>query len=473
MQQQLAGASRFVIKHLARRLVWRNMHIQQQHLMVANERKAIFQVNFTCPNGFNLRAHQLNACLVGFQNLVEVASLTVITNNLVASTVIAHTSYSNASRCGLRSKEQKQRLQGRWSYDRYHSGNAEVIAWKTLLLTLALLYAIKVFQRSLILITLARCSRFDRQQDKRLTFSASVGRRDRDLPKFSHSYYLAMLKLLTSFFRRHRWLYPLISVVITLTVWIGQPILAQALSLGDLIRIIPSGVQVIQLASLSNKQEVAIGKQMNDETITRQFRLYRGAELNQYVNQIGQRLAAQSGRTNIPYTYQIVEDKSVNAFATMGGFVYVTTGLMKLADNEAELASVIGHETGHIVRRHLVNQLKEEATLQGIATLANVNSNTIINLGTTLALSRPHSRNAEYEADQAGINMMGRSGYAQLAAPAFMSKLLNQASTPTFLSTHPATADRVARLKQSVNPAMANGTGLDNAAYKVRLRSLS
>ena len=283
-----------------------------------------------------------------------------------------------------------------------------------------------------------------------------------------------MLQSSTSFLRpSRRWVYPLLSVAIALGIWIGQPLVGQALSFGDIIRIIPSGMQVIQLASLSDKQEVAIGKQMNDQTITRQFQLYRGAELNQYVNQIGQRLAAQSGRTQIPYTYQIVQDKSINAFATMGGFVYVTTGLMKAADNEAQLASVIGHETGHIVRRHLVNQLKEEATLQGIATLANVDSSTIVNLGTTLALSRPHSRNAEYEADQAGINMMGRAGYAQSAAPAFMSKLLNQASPPTFLSTHPATADRVARLKQSVNPAMANGAGLDNAAYKSRIRSLS
>ncbi|XGV97152.1 MAG: M48 family metallopeptidase [Leptolyngbya sp. BL-A-14] len=262
-------------------------------------------------------------------------------------------------------------------------------------------------------------------------------------------------------------------MVIALGVLVGQPVMVRAISLGDIIRLIPSGIQVIQLASLSDKQEVAIGKQMNDETIARQFRFYRGAELNQYVNQIGQRLAAQSGRTNIPYTYQIVEDKSVNAFATMGGFVYVTTGLMKTADNEAQLASVIGHETGHIVRRHLVNQLKEEATLRGVATLAKVDTNTIVNIGTTLALSRPHSRNAEYEADQAGIMMMGKAGYAQTAAPAFMSKLLNQPSTPTFLSTHPATADRVARLKQLVNPTMANGAGMDNAAYKARIRSLS
>lgn len=283
-----------------------------------------------------------------------------------------------------------------------------------------------------------------------------------------------MLKSSALFFRSsRRWVYPLLSVAIALGVWIGQPLISQALSLGDIIRLIPSGVQVIQLASLSDKQEIALGKQMNDQTIARQFRLHRGAELNQYVNQIGQRLAAQSGRSQIPYTYQIVEDKSVNAFATMGGFVYVTTGLMKTADNEAQLASVIGHETGHIVRRHLVNQLKEEATLQGIATLAKVDSNTIVNLGTTLALTRPHSRNAEFEADQAGINMLGRSGYAQSAAPAFMSKLLNQASPPTFLSTHPATAERVARLKQSVNPAMANGAGMDTVAYKSRLRSLS
>lgn len=289
-----------------------------------------------------------------------------------------------------------------------------------------------------------------------------------------HCHPLAMLKLSELFLRRSsRWVYPLLSVLVALSIWVGQPLLVRAFSLGDLIRIIPSGIQVIQLAKLSDQQEVAIGKQMNEQTITRRFRLYRGAELNQYVNQIGQRLAAQSERTQIPYTYQIVEDKSVNAFATMGGFVYITTGLMQAADNEAQLASVIGHETGHIVRRHLVNQLKEEATLRGAATLAKVNNNTIINLGTTLALSRPHSRNAEFEADQSGLNMLGRAGYAQSAAPAFMSKLLRQSSTPTFLSTHPATSDRVARLKQSINPAMENGAGLDTVAYKARLRSLS
>ncbi|XHX77877.1 MAG: M48 family metallopeptidase [Stenomitos frigidus ULC029] len=283
-----------------------------------------------------------------------------------------------------------------------------------------------------------------------------------------------MLKFSESLFRRsHRWVYPLLSVLIALGIFVGQPLLVQAISLGDLIRIIPSGIQVIQLARLSDRQEVAIGKQMNEQTITRQFRLYRGAELNQYVSQIGQRLAAQGGRTQIPYTYQIVEDKSVNAFATMGGFVYITTGLMQAADNEAQLASVIGHETGHIVRRHLVNQLKEEATLRGAATLAKVNSNTIVNLGTTLALTRPHSRNAEFEADQAGIDMLGRAGYAQSAAPAFMAKLLRQSSTPTFLSTHPATSDRVARLKQSISPTMENGAGLDSVVYKARLRSLS
>ncbi len=283
-----------------------------------------------------------------------------------------------------------------------------------------------------------------------------------------------MLKQLLSLSRRsHRWLYPLISLTVAIGLGISQPIMARAFSLGDIIRLIPSGVQVIQLASLSDKQEVALGKQMNDQTITRQFRMYRDPQLNQYVNQIGQRLAAKSGRTSIPYTYQIVEDKSVNAFATMGGFVYVTTGLMKTADNEAQLASVLGHETGHIVHRHLVNQLKEEATLQGIATLAGADRNALINLGTTLALTRPHSRNAEYEADASGIAMMGRAGYAESAAPAFMSKLLNQPSPPTFLSTHPATADRVARLKQMVEPAMANGAGLDTVAYKARVRSLS
>lgn len=267
--------------------------------------------------------------------------------------------------------------------------------------------------------------------------------------------------------RSRGWLYPLISLTMIAGICLGQGPIAHSLSLGDLIR---QGAQVIQLSNLSDKQEVEFGKQINDG-LKSQVRISRDTRLTAYINEVGQRLAKNSTRSNIPYTFQVVEDNSINAFATMGGYVYMNTGLIKLADNEAELASVMGHEIGHIVARHSIKQMKEQALASGIANVAGLDRNTAVGIGIELALRRPHSRKAEYESDQLGINMLGKAGYAQSAAPTFMSKLMSQSSTPTFFSTHPSASDRVTRLKQAVNPAKANGAGLDNVGYKTKLRS--
>lgn len=267
--------------------------------------------------------------------------------------------------------------------------------------------------------------------------------------------------------RSRRWLYPLLSLTMVAGICLGQESIAQSFSLGDLIR---QGAQVVQLSNLSDKQEVEVGKQINDE-LKGQVRLSRDSKLTAYINDIGQRLAKNSSRSNIPYTFQVVSDKAVNAFATMGGYVYVNEGLIKLADNEAQLASVMGHEIGHIAARHSIKQMKEQALASGIANVAGLSRNTVVGIGVDLALKRPHSRRAEFEADQLGIATLGKAGYGQSAAPTFMTKLMSQSSTPTFFSTHPSTSDRVARLKQAVNPAQANGAGLDNAAYQAKLRS--
>lgn len=268
--------------------------------------------------------------------------------------------------------------------------------------------------------------------------------------------------------RSRRWVYPIVSIVLAVGLWLGQPMVAQAIPWLDIIL---RGVQVVQLSSLSDQKEVALGGQINNQ-IKSEVRLYRDRAVNDYVNSVGQRLAKVSTRPNIPYTFQVVDDNSVNAFATMGGFVYVNRGLLREADNEAQLASVIGHEIGHITARHAINQMREMALAQGVAAAAGLNRSTIVSLGVDLALRRPHSREAEYQADQLGLATLGRAGYAQSAMVTFMSKLLGSRSVPTILSTHPDTADRIARLKQAL-PANANtGIGLDSTAYRSNLRSL-
>lgn len=277
-----------------------------------------------------------------------------------------------------------------------------------------------------------------------------------------------------------RWFYPFISLAIAVGLVVGSPSPSPALPWADLIF---RGVQIIQLSKVSDREEVAIGRQINQQLLSSEFRLYRNRAINEYVDQIGQRLAAKSDRPKIPYTFQVVQDDRVNAFATAGGYVYVTTGLMKIADNEAQLASVLGHETGHIEGRHLLQQMRQTAITRGIATAAGLDRSTLAAIGVELALSRPNSRQDEYEADQRGLRILSKAGYAPSAMVAFMEKLLKGGSLPTFLSTHPNTKDRIEALKRSINSTSSSGTsstvntttaanGLDNAAYKVKIQPL-
>lgn len=277
--------------------------------------------------------------------------------------------------------------------------------------------------------------------------------------------------LSSTFYRfRRRWSYGLVALMVTLGVCVGTPKPSQALSLIDLII---RGVQIIQLDNMSDRQEIELGRRINDQMVGREFRLYRDSDLNAYVNSIGQRLAQASDRPNIPYTFQIVQDNRINAFATAGGYVYATTGLIKAAENEAQLASVLGHEVGHIASRHSIEQMREATLAQGLAGAAGLDRNIAVNIGVDLALRRPASRRDEYEADERGFNTLGRAGYAQSAMVEFMKKLVGQSSPPTFLSTHPAAGDRVEALQERLaeipNPG---GDGLDQAAYRDRIRKL-
>ena len=282
-----------------------------------------------------------------------------------------------------------------------------------------------------------------------------------------------MLNLFSFLSRRYqrRWLYPLLSVVIALSLVLGSPQVTQARPWFDLIF---RGVQILQLSNISPRQEIQIGQQINQQLVSSEIQLYRNSEINRYVDQIGQRLAQESTRTDIPYKFQVVNDKNINAFATMGGFVYVNTGLLTAADNEAQLASVMAHEIGHIAGRHAIGQMRQQAIAQGVAAAAGLDRNLAVRIGVDLALRRPHSRQDEVEADELGLDTLQNAGYAPVAMVDFMEKVLKKGgSVPTFLSTHPATSDRINALEQAIDPARSNvGDGLDTNAYRSKIRVL-
>lgn len=236
-------------------------------------------------------------------------------------------------------------------------------------------------------------------------------------------------------------------------------------------RAIPSAIQIIQLSNVSDKQEVQVGKQIHKQLLSSgQVKLLADGNLNQYVSSIGHRLASQSKRTNIPYSFFVVADKSVNAFATMGGHVYINAGLIAKAENEAELAGVVAHEIGHISGRHVIKQMRENAVRQGVATTAGVDRDRIVQIGIDLALRRPYSRQHEHDADKRGLRMMSRANYAPTGMVTFMRKLEGTSPVPEFLSTHPSPRNRVVNLQQEIREEGYTGShGLDSAAYRQRI----
>lgn len=283
-----------------------------------------------------------------------------------------------------------------------------------------------------------------------------------------------MLKKFSSpmFRRRRSWLYSLIAIITALSIAITTPQTSYAASWWEILL---RGAQIYQLSNLSDQQEVQLGKQINQQLVGSQMRLSRKQDINRYVNQIGQRLAKNSTRPNIPYTFSVIDKDDINAAATMGGFVYINTGLIKAAENEAELASVMAHEIGHIAARHAVEQLRQRALAGGVLSVAGLDQSTAVRIGVDLALNLPHSRDAEREADRLGLENLQRAGYASSAMVTFMEKLLQQGgrTPPPFLSSHPATSERIRTLRTQIDSTTANnGDGLNSSAYRRQTSSL-
>ena len=265
-----------------------------------------------------------------------------------------------------------------------------------------------------------------------------------------------------------------------LTAWLVMGSLGFALNLGfaspataqSWLNLLFQGLQVIQLSNLSDAQEVRLGQQINQQLIQQgQFTPSGDRRLQSYVNEIGQRLAQTSSRPDIPYTFQVVDDKAINAFATMGGFVYINTGLIYAADNEAELASVIAHEIAHIADRHAVTRMRDMALSQGLMSATGMRESQIVQMAVQVGFNLPMSREDELAADNLGLRNLINAGYAPEGMVSFMKKLQQKGNAaPEFLSTHPLTQNRVVALERSIPDRYLNrGDGLDPQTYNQRI----
>lgn len=215
-----------------------------------------------------------------------------------------------------------------------------------------------------------------------------------------------------------------------------------------------------ELALVSEAQEIEMGRQGAAE-VTTAIGLYPNATLQAYVNRIGHALAATTERPGLPWEFQVVDDASINAFALPGGFIFVTRGLLSHMTNEAELASVLGHESGHVSARHSVQQMSRQQVAAIGLGVGSVLSPAIAKYGQIAGaglglLFLKYGREDETQSDQLGFRYALAGGYDTREMISVFQMLQGAAQQsgggrlPEWQSTHPDPGNRIAAVQALV-----------------------
>ena len=251
-----------------------------------------------------------------------------------------------------------------------------------------------------------------------------------------------------------------IAILACLAIALALPLSAAALDLGDLI-------------DLGSKLKKATGKVSTEEEIEMGGNLMSGLlgaaplvddpALQQYVNDVGHWVAAQSKRKDLPWTFGVIDSDGINAFAAPGGFVVLTRGLFVLLENEAQLAGVLAHEIAHVVRKHHLKALQKTMKRDFIASLAvaavdddkdQQKLQKLVNAGVQL-YATGLDRDYEYDADLRGVVLAARAGYDPYALLDVLNTIdsINPESSAlaVFMKTHPPLDRRLLRLADNMD----------------------
>ncbi|HPI02410.1 MAG TPA: M48 family metallopeptidase [Candidatus Goldiibacteriota bacterium] len=213
-----------------------------------------------------------------------------------------------------------------------------------------------------------------------------------------------------------------------------------------------------------------------------QYKALANTTVQSYVSALGGKLAAKSERSTLKYTFTVVDSPEINAFAVPGGFVYVTSGIIKNLNDEAQLAAVIGHEIGHIAKKHSVKQMQRQLVAQyGLAYVENMMSkgeegttkSQIASMVSAIGLNflfAKNSRENEFEADEQGAFLSSAAGYDPKAMIDVQELLLKlRTSKPgmleQMLSTHPISEERIAHAGEYISAQGLASTARNKTAF--------
>ncbi len=219
-----------------------------------------------------------------------------------------------------------------------------------------------------------------------------------------------------------------------------------------------------QLNIVSGAQEVQMGTEAYKEILGK-AKISTAPTVNALVTRVGSRIAAATGRDDLPWEFKVIDDpQTVNAFALPGGKVAVYTGILPITRDDAGLAVVLGHEVSHVMARHSAERLSEqlgaELVAKGIGAAIGLDPQ-VTQLGASLLVNTlllPWGRSQESEADHLGLIYMAKAGYDPHAARDLWLRMADAAKgrprPPEFLSTHPSEATRVRQIEGWLPDAM-------------------
>jgi len=246
--------------------------------------------------------------------------------------------------------------------------------------------------------------------------------------------------------------------------------LVQAFTL-DLGKLVNIAKQATNLAEVDEEREREIGRDMSANLLGA-VALLPNPALQNYVNQIGQWLALQTERPGLAWRFGILDTNDINAFAAPGGYVFITAGLLGRLQSEAELAGVLAHEMGHVVKRHHLVAIQSSAPTNILTDVLSIAAdqdehgpawNQLIDIGSDLH-AKGLSREDEIDADLIGVVILTRAGYDPYALAAVLQRLegVNPEDSALALmrKTHPTPEERLAALLASM------GTHLDRYAVQ-------
>ena len=235
----------------------------------------------------------------------------------------------------------------------------------------------------------------------------------------------------------------------------------------------------IVACGVSENEEMAIGRQ-NAEQINSRLPIVRDAIVGEYVRQLGLSMAKTTARPDLDWRFYVVDSREVNAFALPGGIIYVNRGLIERAGKLDELAGALGHEIGHVVRRHSVEQMNKakgaNVAVSLTCTLTRICDNSVaqaaIQVGGAALFAR-YSREDELEADAVAVEIVMAAGIHPEGIPALFARLLEERqSSPLaiegFFASHPLEEDRIReaeRVIAAVEPQRIDGLARDLPSY--------